>query len=272
MEDSMGSSRVVIRSFAGKKEPVSSPNSDDSGWEDDKGVRGVGSWQKSKVADRTFESQKGDDVMGIFKVLTHVIKVSLSSSQIFSSFPNNVGNYSVAAESEEAPSQCNNRFLGDMKSFVSRKVWEFALKLGIQVRVVKRSMLRRLEEWKKEINKGNKEVESYELRAKGVSGGIIILWRKNLLCLNSSFRGRGYVGVNAMWKCEYNLVNIYSPYNAADKKRLWSSLICKKRNRGGGGWIVGGDFNSILNRKERLGVDDYMRKCQTSITSSKGWN
>lgn len=33
MEDSMGSSRVVIRSFAGKKEPVSSPNYDDSGWE-----------------------------------------------------------------------------------------------------------------------------------------------------------------------------------------------------------------------------------------------
>ena len=49
--------------------------------------------------------------------------------------------------------QGNNRFLGDMKSFVSRKVWEVGLKLAIQVRVVKRSMLRRLEEWKKEINK-----------------------------------------------------------------------------------------------------------------------
>lgn len=58
------------------------------------------------MADRTSESQKGDDVMGIFKVPTNVIKVSLSSSQIFSLFPNNVGNYSVAAESEEAPSQC----------------------------------------------------------------------------------------------------------------------------------------------------------------------
>lgn len=61
---------------------------------------------------------------------------------------------------------------------------------------------------------GNKDVEWSEIGVVRVGGGIVIFWRKNLLSLNYSFRGDGYVGVNAGWKgVEYNFVNVYSPCN-----------------------------------------------------------
>lgn len=92
---------------------------------------------------------------------------------------------------------------------------------------------------------GSKEVEWYELGVTGASGGIITLWRKILLCLNYSFRGKGYVCVNAAWKGEvYNFVNVYAPCNTTENRNLWSSLI-KIKCIGGGGI---GLLKAILTR------------------------
>lgn len=107
---------------------------------------------------------------------------------------------------------------------------------------------------------GNKEVEWSEFGADGEARGTIIMWRKTVMKLNFSFRGNSFVGVNVEWKSdEYNFANVYSSCNFADKRSLHSSLIKKKTNGGGGDWIVGGDFNSIISMKERKGPDGRSR-------------
>ncbi|KAI5426114.1 hypothetical protein KIW84_031799 [Lathyrus oleraceus] len=115
-----------------------------------------------------------------------------------------------------------------MEYDVPEKVWEFALKLGISGEISKEvymEEIRRMKDKDKEESKlsliddyvassfwGSKEMEWYELGVAGASGGIITLWRKILLCLNYSFRGKGYVCVNVAWKGEvYKFVNVYAP-------------------------------------------------------------
>ncbi|KAI5447520.1 hypothetical protein KIW84_015105 [Lathyrus oleraceus] len=54
---------------------------------------------------------------------------------------------------------------------------------------------------------GDVNVEWSESGAVGTTWGFSILWRKDLLKLSFSFRGEGFVGVNAEWM----VVNVYSP-------------------------------------------------------------
>lgn len=61
--------------------------------------------------------------------------------------------------------------------------------------------------------------------------GVVILWRRELLSLNYSFIGKGYVGININWigGC-YNLMNVYAPCCVMEIRILWSSLW-RKRER-----------------------------------------
>lgn len=58
-----------------------------------------------------------------------------------------------------------------------------------------------------------------------------------MLSLNFTFRGKGFIGVNAEWRDGvYNFVSVYSPCNTNDKRGLWSSLISKNSIIG---WGIG---------------------------------
>ncbi|XP_058774472.1 uncharacterized protein LOC131648760 [Vicia villosa] len=82
------------------------------------------------------------------------------------------------------------------------------------------------------------------------------MWRKNTLNLIQSFKGVGFVGLKAQSKdkgVSLNFVNIYAPCNSLGRKEMWLQLINLKRNVVGEEWCIGGDYNSVLYKEERIG-------------------
>jgi hypothetical protein len=51
------------------------------------------------------------------------------------------------------------------------------------------------------------------------------------------------------------IVNIYSSCDIVAKRRLWRNLIMSKGGFRGSVWCLLGDFNAVLNRVERRGVN-----------------
>ncbi|MCH96512.1 endonuclease/exonuclease/phosphatase family protein [Trifolium medium] len=95
--------------------------------------------------------------------------------------------------------------------------------------------------------------------SQGRSGGVLSIWRKSSSSLIFSFSGEGFIGVCLEWgvhKKKCFVVNIYSKCDLPDKRRLWESLIMAKGGLGGGAWCVVGDWNSVLHREERRGVNE----------------
>ncbi|XP_058762540.1 uncharacterized protein LOC131635919 [Vicia villosa] len=106
---------------------------------------------------------------------------------------------------------------------------------------------------------GGIEVDWTVSHSEGASGGMANLWKKGSLNLNYSFKALGYVGINVWWKSTcVNLVNIYAPCNAVARRDLWKSLVDRRNNCGGEEWCLGGDFNEITSREERLGGVGYL--------------
>ncbi|XP_058726636.1 uncharacterized protein LOC131597999 [Vicia villosa] len=104
---------------------------------------------------------------------------------------------------------------------------------------------------------GSKDVEWSASHSIGASGGMVILWKKDSIFVNYSFIGRGFIGINFLWKGDiYNLVNVYAPSNAVERRVLWSSLVDRRNKSGAGEWFVAGDFNEVSSREERKGVRD----------------
>jgi hypothetical protein len=96
------------------------------------------------------------------------------------------------------------------------------------------------------------------LPSSGNSGGILSIWNKASATLIFSFIGEGFVGVCVEWGPNRKvcfIVNIYSSCDIVAKRRLWRNLIMSKGGFGGSVWCLLGDFNAVLNRVERRGVN-----------------
>ncbi|XP_058746695.1 uncharacterized protein LOC131619638 [Vicia villosa] len=71
---------------------------------------------------------------------------------------------------------------------------------------------------------------------------------------NFHFRGRSYVDIRVRWKgLQINLVNIYAPGSTSDRRVLWSELLVLGAASSDVLWCLGGDFNEVTAREERLG-------------------
>lgn len=84
---------------------------------------------------------------------------------------------------------------------------------------------------------GNQDVDWSAKHSMRALGGMAILWSKSTdsFVVNFSFHGSGCIGINISWKGGvYDLVNIYAPYNAKDRRMLWSSLLASKPRIGHG--------------------------------------
>ncbi|XP_058750108.1 uncharacterized protein LOC131623108 [Vicia villosa] len=88
----------------------------------------------------------------------------------------------------------------------------------------------------------------------GRSGGLITLWRKDKMEVLLSFKGEGFLGIKVCWKEElYYIVNVYSSCDLNKKKVIWDNILNLKEAFRDGEWIIGGDFKSIKNVRERKG-------------------
>lgn len=99
----------------------------------------------------------------------------------------------------------------------------------------------------------NKNIEFSYTMYVGASGGILSLWNSDSVQVISSFGGKGYLGVKAIWKEEtYYIVNVYSLCSLTVKRLLLGNLISSKSKFMDDEWIIGGEFNAIKCRgKER---------------------
>ncbi|XP_058776799.1 uncharacterized protein LOC131651145 [Vicia villosa] len=88
----------------------------------------------------------------------------------------------------------------------------------------------------------------------GRSGGILTMWKKDVVDVENSFKGDGFVGIKVSWNNHfYYVVNVYSPCEHRKKKALWKELLGLMEKFKDGEWILGGDFNAIKNGGERRG-------------------
>ncbi|XP_058741918.1 uncharacterized protein LOC131614336 [Vicia villosa] len=88
----------------------------------------------------------------------------------------------------------------------------------------------------------------------GRSGGILTIWNKDVVDVENSFKGDGFLGIKVRWKNQvYYVVNVYSSCEHRKKKLLWKDLLGLMEKFKDGDWILGGDFNAIKNGGERRG-------------------
>ncbi|XP_058784306.1 uncharacterized protein LOC131659082 [Vicia villosa] len=108
---------------------------------------------------------------------------------------------------------------------------------------------------------GGENVEWSTLDAVGASEGTAILWRKDFLNLRFSFRGEGFLGlcVEKEGSLIY-FVNVYAACELNSRRSLWKSLIDFKLKNVPGSWCVGGDFNNISNKEERIDMSNRSYK------------
>jgi exonuclease III len=101
---------------------------------------------------------------------------------------------------------------------------------------------------------GHKDVAWVVKESCGLSGGLLIMWNKDLFTLRHSFTGDGFLGICVEWMAGLlYIVNIYSSCLLSGKKKLWADLLDFKSNNDQGEWCLGGDFNSVSTVGERKG-------------------
>src|SRR4051812_3259240 len=62
--------------------------------------------------------------------------------------------------------------------------------------------------------------------SEGSAGGILTVWRKDIIQPVFSFSGKGFLGIKASNKGQVlYLINIYSPCSLLDKRTLWREIL-----------------------------------------------
>ncbi|XP_050909647.1 uncharacterized protein LOC127123473 [Lathyrus oleraceus] len=106
----------------------------------------------------------------------------------------------------------------------------------------------------------NKDVGWSTKDSEGALREIIIMWRIGVVSPLFSFRMEGSLGVCAQFKGQiFYFVNVYSSRLLERKIILWSELEKLKNSFGFGWWSVGGDFNTIREKVERVGRNIKIR-------------
>lgn len=83
----------------------------------------------------------------------------------------------------------------------------------------------------------------------------MIVWKLGSINPNYSFKGMGFIEINAEWKwINFYFIGVYSPCNL-NKINLWADLVSfKKKLSLGNGW---GNFNVVKNVTEKFGKIAY---------------
>lgn len=98
----------------------------------------------------------------------------------------------------------------------------------------------------------------------GAAGGLLTLWKRNSISVILSFHDNGFLGIKVSWRNDlYYIVNIYSSCSMPLKRILWRDLLDLKKNFNDGEWLLGGDFNVVKNKNERVG--------SVANNSATGW-
>lgn len=89
------------------------------------------------------------------------------------------------------------------------------------------------------------------------AGGILCMWSEKAFKLERRAIGNGFIWLTGKWiqeDVQVNIVSIYSPCDVQNKRNLWEAIKQLKTTNQGGLWCILGDFNSIRDPSERMGV------------------
>ena len=104
---------------------------------------------------------------------------------------------------------------------------------------------------------GNQLIDWIALPSSGLSGGLLMMWKRGLWVVKSNFSGHGFIGVCVEFKSKlFFFVNVYAPCNTAGRRVLWETLYNLKYGSSAGEWCLVGDFNAVSNREERTGISE----------------
>lgn len=99
---------------------------------------------------------------------------------------------------------------------------------------------------------------SWEMQlALNTTGGLLCLWSEKSFKVERKVSGRGFILLERVWTREVQKVyiaNIYATCDTQNKRALWESLRKLKNLNPNGLWCLLGDFNSVKNPLERVGV------------------
>ena len=104
---------------------------------------------------------------------------------------------------------------------------------------------------------GDNEINWEAQPASNAAGGILCIWSEKSFVLERKVIGNGFIMLIGTWLQEaerVHIVNIYSPCDIQNKRLLWDSIKQLKTPTSGGLWCIVGDFNSIRQSAERVGV------------------
>lgn len=85
--------------------------------------------------------------------------------------------------------------------------------------------------------------------------------------------GRGFILLEGTWNNEDQkicIINIYAPCDTQNKRELWESLKQLKNLDPNRLWCMVGDFNSVRNAAERVGISQR-RMDDTPINDFNEW-
>ena len=112
---------------------------------------------------------------------------------------------------------------------------------------------------------GNSQFDFASSSARGMSGGIICIWNRNVFLKSNIVCNDNFVVVDGLWvhgNLNIRWINVYAPQNLSSKIALWSSLL-NLIVSWDGIVVVMGDFNEVRDASERFGsvFNDRQAKC-----------
>lgn len=101
--------------------------------------------------------------------------------------------------------------------------------------------------------------------SKGASGGLAILWdpRKVIVTTLQKYDNWMTVDVNSLKSnLKFMLTNIYGPISNEEKRKVWQEVQTSLLSNNIATHILGGDFNTILDTKEKYGGSQFISQFQ----------
>ncbi|KAJ0477029.1 putative RNA-directed DNA polymerase [Helianthus annuus] len=101
---------------------------------------------------------------------------------------------------------------------------------------------------------GRAEYKIATVNSQGRSGGLACLWCPAVFRCDNLIHNRYFIVVSGNMVrsgCRVNLINVYAPNDAANRRAVWSEIL-GIRNSLQGLWILMGDFNEVRNANERM--------------------
>ena len=105
------------------------------------------------------------------------------------------------------------------------------------------------------------------------AGGILCIWSEKAFKLERKVIGNGFVWLTGQWikeAVQVHIISIYSPCDMQNKRILWEAIKQLKTANQRGLWCITGDFNSIRDPSERMGVGQMVAE-ESNIKEFNDW-